>query len=331
MATFKNTSGVTINLGSVQVVADGTVTDSGFDYLGVLKWFYMRKYFSLVSGTEDYILSRPSTSPTLMQTVASWKGLNPLLSNNQKGIELDTGKYKYGDGIHVWRSLGYAGTDIVAVTAADPGSASIVAVEKLSTIETGADVTDAENIALSIYSAAAKTTVLPVDKMAILDTAASNALKNITLDQVVGTRKSVVTTQANFTSTTTLSTVTGLAQTGLLAGKVYEIKAKLFVDSTSNTGFKCAFAATDSLSATFFRCEAESVDDTGAQVAYTIGSAITDALVEDAGEVSVVNITGIISTSVGGTLSLKVAPYASHLDAVSILTGSTLSVTPIGG
>lgn len=330
MATFRNTSGVTINLGSVQVAANATVADTGFDYLGVLKWFYMRKYFALVSGTDEYILSRPSSSPVLMQTVASWKGLNPLLSSNQKGIELDTGQYKLGDGIHVWRSLGYAGTDILAVTSTDPGSASLVAIEKLGTIETGADVTDAENIALSIYSAAAKTTVLPVDKLAILDTAASNALKNITIDQVVGTRKSVVTTQANFTSTTTLATVTGLAQSGLLASKVYEVKAKLFVSSTANTGFKCAFAATDSLSATFFRCEAESKDDTGTLVEYTIGSTITDTLLDNAGEISVVNITGIISTSVGGTLSLKVAPHASHTDALSVLTGSSFSVSQIG-
>lgn len=330
MSTFKNTSGATINLGSTQVASQGTITDEGFSYLAALKWFYERKYFSLVDGTDTYLTSRPSSSPTIMQTASVWNALNPILYSNQKGIELDTGKYKYGDGAKTWRGLAYSGTDLATVTTTNPGSVSLVAMEKLATIEAGADVTDADNIALNIYNASTKTTLSPVDIIPILDTESTNELKTVTPDKIIGTRKSAVTTSQNLTSTTTLTNITGLVQNGLVSGKIYDVEAKLFITSTANTGFKCAFAAENSLSATFFKCVAESRTSAGAMVVYTVGTAITDSLCDNAAAVSVVTIRGTLSVNVGGTLRLKVAPHASHTDTFTVLTGSTLAVTQIG-
>lgn len=329
MATYKNIGAATINLGSVQVASGSTVTDSGFDYLLTLKWFYQHRFFQLTDGTDTYLLSRTGTAPTIQLTAASWKSLNPILSSNQKGIELDTGMYKFGDGSKSWANLAYSGTDIVEVTATNPGSATLVAIEKLDTIEPYADVTDAQNVGLVIDGATAKTPPVLDDRLPILDSDAEDVLKTVTVKDITSFGKSVVTTTASLTSTTTLTTVTGLAATGLKASTVYNIDAKLFVTSTANTGFKCAFAAASSLTATFMRTEAESKTSDGVQVEYTVGTALTDTLCDNAAAVAVVTIKGTISVNVGGTLQLKVAPHASHADTFSILTGSTLSVTPI--
>lgn len=43
-------------------------------------------------------------------TAAEWTSDNPVLAINEKGVESDTGKYKFGDGSTAWTSLGYAGS-----------------------------------------------------------------------------------------------------------------------------------------------------------------------------------------------------------------------------
>lgn len=37
-----------------------------------------------------------------------WTRINPILEPGEIGIESDTGRFKYGDGKHVWRELEYA-------------------------------------------------------------------------------------------------------------------------------------------------------------------------------------------------------------------------------
>jgi len=51
---------------------------------------------------------------------------------------------------------------------------------KLAGIETSADVTDAGNVGSSIHGSSAKTTMVDADKLAIIDTEASNVLKTLT-------------------------------------------------------------------------------------------------------------------------------------------------------
>ena len=37
-----------------------------------------------------------------------WNRVNPILEPGEMGIESDTGRFKYGDGKHVWQELEYA-------------------------------------------------------------------------------------------------------------------------------------------------------------------------------------------------------------------------------
>jgi len=40
-------------------------------------------------------------------TAANWTSINPVLSSGEPGLETDTLKIKYGDGIHTWNNLSY--------------------------------------------------------------------------------------------------------------------------------------------------------------------------------------------------------------------------------
>jgi hypothetical protein len=44
-------------------------------------------------------------------TSANWDTINPVLSQGEPGLEVDTGKIKYGDGVTAWLSLAYSGGD----------------------------------------------------------------------------------------------------------------------------------------------------------------------------------------------------------------------------
>jgi hypothetical protein len=40
-------------------------------------------------------------------TAANWVSVNPVLAEGELGLELDTERYKIGDGVSVWNSLNY--------------------------------------------------------------------------------------------------------------------------------------------------------------------------------------------------------------------------------
>lgn len=42
-------------------------------------------------------------------TAAQWSTANPILAQGEMGVETDTGKFKIGDGIAAWSSIGYGG------------------------------------------------------------------------------------------------------------------------------------------------------------------------------------------------------------------------------
>lgn len=44
-------------------------------------------------------------------TAANWTEKNPILSKGEMGIEIDTKKFKFGDGTTAWNDLAYAGID----------------------------------------------------------------------------------------------------------------------------------------------------------------------------------------------------------------------------
>lgn len=45
-------------------------------------------------------------------SAANWKSVNPRLGKGECGIEIDTNKFKFGDGAKAWNDLSYAGTSI---------------------------------------------------------------------------------------------------------------------------------------------------------------------------------------------------------------------------
>lgn len=47
-------------------------------------------------------------------TASNWTTENPVLSKGELGIEIDTNKFKIGDGVKTWAQLGYAGTVVAA-------------------------------------------------------------------------------------------------------------------------------------------------------------------------------------------------------------------------
>ncbi len=42
-------------------------------------------------------------------TAARWTQYNPVLAKGEIGIEIDTAKFKFGDGVTAWNSLKYVG------------------------------------------------------------------------------------------------------------------------------------------------------------------------------------------------------------------------------
>ena len=47
-------------------------------------------------------------------TATNWTTENPVLSKGEMGIEIDTSKFKIGDGVKTWSQLAYAGTVVAA-------------------------------------------------------------------------------------------------------------------------------------------------------------------------------------------------------------------------
>ncbi len=72
---------------------------------------------------------------------SNWNKNNPTLSKGQLGIQIDTKKFKFGDGITPWNTLEYgAGADIPLASAQVNGLLSAQGFNKLSNIEAGAEV-----------------------------------------------------------------------------------------------------------------------------------------------------------------------------------------------
>lgn len=92
-----------------------------------------------------------------------WTSANPILAEGEVGLELDTGKIKYGDGVTNWNSLPYGNVGSVVSVNGATGTVVLDAddiddtgtthkfvtsseLSKLAGIEAGADVTDAANV-----------------------------------------------------------------------------------------------------------------------------------------------------------------------------------------
>lgn len=73
-------------------------------------------------------------------TAANWASNNPILAKGELGVEIDTKKFKFGDGITPWNVLDYgAGADIPIASSTQDGLLSKEDYNKLSEIEAGAE------------------------------------------------------------------------------------------------------------------------------------------------------------------------------------------------
>lgn len=78
---------------------------------------------------------------------ANWTENNPVLGKGEIGIEIDSKKFKFGDGTTAWNSLPYgAGADIPLASASNDGLMSSADFVKLSGIESGAEVNIIETV-----------------------------------------------------------------------------------------------------------------------------------------------------------------------------------------
>lgn len=71
-------------------------------------------------------------------TAANWTSTNPVLSLGEPGLETDTGRFKFGDGVTDWANLGYGDSNTVAAPITLTGSEigfDAVAAAKLETPE----------------------------------------------------------------------------------------------------------------------------------------------------------------------------------------------------
>ena len=69
-------------------------------------------------------------------TAANWTTVNPILSDGEIGVEIDTLKIKVGDGIKTWNQLGYSNTKINGATINENGEL-IISYEDNTTVNTG--------------------------------------------------------------------------------------------------------------------------------------------------------------------------------------------------
>lgn len=85
-------------------------------------------------------------------TATNWTTANPVLSKGEIGLESDTRKFKFGDGITTWTSLGYAGvslSDVPLASSTIDGLMSKNDYSKLLTIEADAQVNIIEYVSVN--------------------------------------------------------------------------------------------------------------------------------------------------------------------------------------
>ena len=125
---------------------------------------------------------------------ANWTENNPVLGKGEIGIEIDSKKFKFGDGTTAWNSLPYgAGADIPLASASNDGLMSSSDFSKLAGIESGSEVNIIETVKVN-------GSALTPDADRAVDVTVPTKLTDLTNDGNFVQDASYVHTDNNYTS-----------------------------------------------------------------------------------------------------------------------------------
>jgi len=213
-------------------------------------------------------------------TVLNWNTEDPVLGKGEIGIEIDTGKFKFGDGIKSWSQLGYSG---VLVTASNiNGNIKIDGVETTVYILPMAN----SNTLGGIKSSTGKGAV-EVDSTT--GTASVSAV--LTADQLANARTIGITGDvsgsASFDGTANISISAVLAASGVTAGTY----TKVTVDSKGRVTFGETLSASDIPTITLSK-----ISDAGTAASKDVGTS--------SGNVPILDSNGKLDTAVLPSLAI---------------------------
>lgn len=213
-------------------------------------------------------------------TAAKWVQVNPVLGKGEMGVEIDTAKFKIGDGIKTWTALGYSG---VLVTASNTnGNIKIDGVE--TTVYT---LPIASLEALGGIKSSTGKGAITVDQST--GTASVSAVE--TADQLA-TARSIgligdVSGSENFDGTAGITIAATLANSGVTAGTY----TKVTVDAKGRVTLGATLEAADIPTLTLSK-----ISDAGTAAALDTGTS--------SGNVPVLDANGKLNTSVLPALAI---------------------------
>ena len=153
-------------------------------------------------------------------TSSNWSTNNPVLSKGEMGIQTDTRKFKFGDGIKSWNELDYgAGSDLPKATSSADGLMSKEDYAKLQGIQSGAEVNVQSDWNASTGDAAILNKPTTLAGYGITDAMTAQAITQAISDAVNNAVSTV------FTYKGTKATVQALPSSGNKTGDVWHVTA----------------------------------------------------------------------------------------------------------
>ena len=231
-------------------------------------------------------------------TATNWTTNNPVLGKGEMGVEINTGKFKFGDGTKAWTALGYSG---VLVTASNTNGNI-----KIDGVETTVYVLpiSASDVLGGIKSTTGKGAVT------VNGTTGAATVSSVETADKLATAREIavagdVTGQANFDGSANISISATLAASGVTAGTY----TKITVDAKGRVTVGATLAATDIPSLTLAK-----ISDAGTAASKDTGTS--------AGNVPVLDANGKLASSVIPEIALGKTKVVANDTARYALTTS---------